>query len=160
MTQKSAAGRSAAVQPLYTTENYQPDESVGLLVGLVRSQFMADLDEELADIGLTGAQLPVLHWVCQTPECTAAGLCRRLGTDTGSMTRMLDRLEEKGFIRRVRSQRDRRVVHLELTAAGRALRPMILPRVVKVLNHNLRGFTPAELETLKTLLRRILANGS
>ena len=97
MPRKSAAKHGSQAEPLYSTENYRPDESVGLLIGLVRSQFMAALDDELADLGLTGAQLPVLHCVCQTAECTAATLCRRLGTDTGSMTRMLDRLEEKGF---------------------------------------------------------------
>ncbi|MDD5295768.1 MAG: MarR family transcriptional regulator [Rhodocyclaceae bacterium] len=145
-------------EPLYSVESYRPEEGIGLLLGMVRSQLMAALDDELADLGLTGAQLPVLFWIGQTPDATAATLCRAIGMDTGSMTRMLDRLEEKGFIRRVRSQSDRRVVHLELTAAGKALRPMITPRVVKVLNRLLTGFTRGDLDTLKDLLRRMLAN--
>jgi DNA-binding MarR family transcriptional regulator len=74
------------------------------------------------------------------------------------MTRMLDRLEEKGFIRRVPSQADRRVVHLELTAEGDALWPVITPRVVKMLNRLLTGFKRKDLEILMSLLRRILAN--
>jgi hypothetical protein len=45
-----------------------------------------------------------------------------------------------------------------LTAAGKALRPMITPRVVKVLNRNLAGFSRKDLESLKQLLRRIIAN--
>ena len=158
MTQDLPANGDAVLEPLYSGDNYRPEDSVGLLIGLVRSQMMASLDDELADLGLTGAQLPVLHWICQSQEATAATLCRSIGSDTGSMTRMLDRLEEKGFVRRVRSQADRRVVRLELTAAGKALRPMITPRVVKVLNRSLAGFSRQELETLKGLLRRILAN--
>ena len=150
--------KSPAAAPLYVAADYRPEENVGMLVGMVRSQLMAALDEELADIGLTGAQLPVLHWICQSGDATAATLCRQIGTDTGSMTRMIDRLEEKGFIRRVRSDDDRRVVRLELTAAGKALRPMITPRVVNVLNRNLAGFSADELEQLKFLLRRVLAN--
>jgi DNA-binding MarR family transcriptional regulator len=145
-------------EPLYTTVNYSPDESVGRLIGMVRAQLMAALDDELADLGLTGAQLPILHWITNTPEPTGATLCRCTGADTGSMTRMLDRLEEKGFIRRVRSREDRRVVHLELTAAGKALQPMVTPRVIDVLNRHLAGFSRKDLETLKGLLRRILAN--
>jgi DNA-binding MarR family transcriptional regulator len=158
MKRSARTASSADTEPLYSAADYHPEESVGLLIGMVRSQLMASLDEELADLGLTGAQLPVLHWIAQTPEATAATLCRSIGADTGSMTRMLDRLEEKGFIRRVRSLSDRRVVHVELTAAGKALRPMITPRVVKVLNRNLIGLARKDLETLKGLLRRILLN--
>jgi DNA-binding MarR family transcriptional regulator len=158
MNAKSAAAVAKAAAPLYSAADYRPEESVGLLIGMVRSQLMASLDEELADLGLTGAQLPVLHWVCQADQATAATLCRSIGTDTGSMTRMLDRLEEKGFVRRVRNPNDRRVMNVELTAAGKALRPMITPRVVKVLNRNLAGFSRKDLESLKELLHRILAN--
>jgi DNA-binding MarR family transcriptional regulator len=157
MSKKPAAAKLSTM-PLYAVETYDPLESVGKLIGMVRSQLMADLDEELADIGLTGAQLPVLHWICQAPDPTAATLCRSTGTDTGSMTRMLDRLEEKGFVRRVRNANDRRLVNVELTAAGRALWPMISPRVVAVLNRNLAGFTVEDHDKLKELLRRILAN--
>jgi len=159
MKQPSVSESDMAIEALYTVANYSPDESVGKLIGMVRAQLMAALDDELAELGLTGAQLPILHWITRTPEATGATLCRCIGTDTGSMTRMLDRLEEKGFIRRVRSQADRRVVHLELTAAGKALMPLITPRVIKVLNQHLAGFSKKELETLKKLLRRILANG-
>ena len=159
MKRQPAPDSAATPEALYTVANYSPDESVGKLIGMVRAQLMAALDDELADLGLTGAQLPILHWITRTPEATGATLCRCIGTDTGSMTRMLDRLEEKGFIRRVRSQADRRVVHLELTAAGKALMPLITPRVIKVLNQHLAGFSKKELETLKKLLRRILANG-
>lgn len=158
MKRNPEAKGGAASEPLYSTENYSPDESVGKLIGMVRAQLMAALDDELADLGLTGAQLPILHWIMRTPEATGAALCRCIGADTGSMTRMLDRLEDKGFVRRVRSQEDRRVVHVELTAAGKALLPMVTPRVVKVLNRHLAGFSRNDLDTLKDLLRRILAN--
>ena len=160
MMKRQPTSESAATgEPLYTVANYSTDESVGKLIGMVRARLMAALDDELTDLGLTGAQLPILHWITRTPEATGATLCRCIGTDTGSMTRMLDRLEEKGFIRRVRSQADRRVLHLELTAAGKALMPLITPKVVKVLNQHLAGFSNKDLETLKRLLRRILANG-
>jgi DNA-binding MarR family transcriptional regulator len=158
MKHASAPKGAATSEPLYTPETYSPDESVGKLISMVRAQLMAALDDELADLGLTGAQLPILHWITRTPEPTGAALCRCIGADTGSMTRMLDRLEDKGFVRRLRSQEDRRVVHIELTAAGKALLPMVTPRVVKVLNRHLAGFSHKDLETLKDLLRRILAN--
>jgi DNA-binding MarR family transcriptional regulator len=74
------------------------------------------------------------------------------------MTRMLDRLQEKGLIRRVRSDRDRRVVRLELTEAGRDLYTLLPPVAIKVLNAHLSGFTRDELDQLKGFLKRMRAN--
>jgi DNA-binding MarR family transcriptional regulator len=71
---------------------------------------------------------------------------------------MIDRLEEKGFIRRVRSQEDRRVVHLEMTEAGKALYPQVIPPVVDLLNAHLQGFSQEELDMLIGFLKRIVAN--
>lgn len=74
------------------------------------------------------------------------------------MTRMIDRLEAKGFIRRVRSAEDRRAVNLELTAEGKAVFPKLRVSVVGVLNRLLRGFTKSEARQLEGFLQRILAN--
>jgi DNA-binding MarR family transcriptional regulator len=74
------------------------------------------------------------------------------------MTRLLDRLETKGLVRRVRSSEDRRVVNLELTEAGRAAAKKIPSVLCGVQNAHMRGFTLQEWQTLKTLLRRVLDN--
>ncbi|MFP3608176.1 MarR family transcriptional regulator, partial [Paraburkholderia sp. SIMBA_053] len=45
-------------------------------------------------------------------------LSRVMSYDSGSMTRLLDRLEKKGFLQRTRSDADHRMVKLELTPQG------------------------------------------
>ena len=47
-----------------------------------------------------------------------ADIARLACHDTGAVTRVLDRLESKGLIQRVRSESDRRVVNLQLTTEG------------------------------------------
>jgi len=74
------------------------------------------------------------------------------------MTRMLDRLEKKGLIRRHRSQQDRRLMHLELTEEGRAAYPRMREISMSVANRFLRGFTRAEARQLEGLLTRMLEN--
>ena len=74
------------------------------------------------------------------------------------MTRMLDRLEAKGLLRRARCAKDRRVVRLELTEEGQRLCREIPYNLSRVLNAMLRGFTAEEVETFKSLARRMLAN--
>ena len=75
------------------------------------------------------------------------------------MTRMLDRLEAKGFIIRSRREDDRRVVNVALTKAGHEIIKLLPPTICAVLNDHLRGFSKKEFETFKDLLRRFLANG-
>ena len=75
------------------------------------------------------------------------------------MTRMLDRLETKGLLRRVRSSEDRRVVNIELTPDGRVTAGRIPQVLADTLNEHLAGFTREEWHQLKDLLRRVLANG-
>jgi DNA-binding MarR family transcriptional regulator len=143
--------------PLYSPDTWSLDESLGYLLAQVRGKLVAAIDAELAELGITWAQWGILLKIASGKGDTASDLCRN-GCDTGSMTRMLDRLEQKGLISRERSQEDRRVVLLRLTDAGKALYPQLPPIAVKVLNYHLRGFSPEELETFKGYLRRMLAN--
>ncbi|MET0660042.1 MAG: MarR family transcriptional regulator, partial [Steroidobacteraceae bacterium] len=111
----------------------------------------------LGKMGFTAAQWPILRAVARgTP--TAAELCRELDYDTGSMTRMLSRLEEKGLIKRVPSVRDRRLVELQITPAGRKLYPKLRAEVISVLNILLIGFKSREILQAYELVGRMLAN--
>ena len=146
------------VTPLpYDPATYCRDESVGYLIAAVRGRIVASLDAALEPLGITGPQWGALMAIHHGAD-TAAETCRQIGCDTGSMTRMLDRLEEKGLLRRERSAADRRVVKLVLTEAGQQLPLSALPLVVGMLNEYLRGFSPEEVEQLKALLRKLLAN--
>jgi len=145
-------------EPLYTFENYNPEDSIGRLIADVSGRLLAAFDEEMTGKGITGAQWVILMRIANGCGSTAAELCRFSRYDTGSMTRMLDRLEEKGLIRRVRSSKDRRVAHLELTEEGQDLYPLLTPVAIKVLNGHLKGFTPEELVLFKSFLNRMRAN--
>jgi DNA-binding MarR family transcriptional regulator len=79
--------------------------------------------------------------------------------DTGSMTRMLDRLEEKAVLRRERCTEDRRVVFLRMTATGQELLPQLRSAAVRVLSRHLAGFSPEEVDNLKQYLDRMIENG-
>ncbi len=91
---------------------------------------------------------------------TVAGLARECDVDCGAMTRMLDRLEQKQLLRRLRSDADRRVVNLELTDKGRAVAQEIPLLVREELQRSLRDITPQEQETLVRLLTQMLDNNA
>jgi DNA-binding MarR family transcriptional regulator len=138
-----------------------PDDnmSVGHLIGRARSALLTGLDAELEPFGLTGAQFAVLKNIADGVASTAADLCRTMHYDTGSMTRMLDRLEEKTVLRRQRCTQDRRVVYLRITESGNELLPQLRTAAVRVISRHLAGFAATEVDILKALLERMLENG-
>jgi len=149
---------------IYDSTNYQPGKTLGALLGRVRVEMLAALDEELAadkrlaPLELSAAQFIVIASLAGEERKTASDLCKGISYDAGAMTRMLDRLEGKGLIRRNRSPDDRRLVHLELTDEGRALYPRMRELSMSVANRFLHGFTKAEARQLESLLSRMLEN--
>ncbi len=152
--------QNRVVEALYTAENYNPQDNVGLSIADISRRLLMAFDEEMTSLamGITGAQWVILMRIANGCASTASELCRFTRYDTGSMTRMLDRLEEKGLIHRVRSRSDRRVITLELTEAGRELYPLLPPVAIKVLNAYLQGFTRDELDQFEGFLNRMRAN--
>ena len=149
---------SRAPKPFYVPENYHPEESVGYLMRRIINTVAGEIEREMAPNGLTNAQWIPLFKLFMGSASTVAELARECQLDAGAMTRLLDRLEAKGLLNRVRSSEDRRVVNLELTDEGRAAAQEIPAALCRVQNAHMKGFTHAEWETLKGLLRRILAN--
>ena len=142
----------------YRPGTYRPEDSATYLMRRILTAVAQEVEHELEPYGLTSAQWVPMFKLYTGMASTAAELARETQIDAGAMTRMLDRLEDKGLLRRVRSEQDRRVVHLELTPAGRETAQEI-PRVLcEVQNAHLRGFSREELDTLKSLLRRVLDN--
>lgn len=143
---------------LYTVDNWSIDESLGYLLSAVKAQMTTAIDAELAPLDITWAQWATLLKLASGKARTAAELCRNSACDTGSMTRMVDRLEQKGLVRRERSSEDRRIVFLHLTERGEQIVPELKPIAVRVLNRFLKGFTREELEQFKSFARRMIAN--
>jgi DNA-binding MarR family transcriptional regulator len=133
--------------------------AIGPLIGRVRSIMLSKLDAELQQFGLTGMQFAILKNVADSTADTAAELCRLMHYDTGSMTRMVDRLEEKGLVRRERSKDDRRIVSLRITGAGRTALPRLRDSAVGVIQRMLTGFSATEVNDLQGLLARMIENG-
>jgi DNA-binding MarR family transcriptional regulator len=128
------------------------------LINRVRIELIDAMDRELAQFDITAPQLIVLASVANREADSASQLCKSISYDPGAMTRMIDRLEQKGLVRRVPRPDDRRAMTLEMTAAGRALFPKLLEAKETVQTQFLRGFGKDEVAMLEKLLNRLLDN--
>jgi DNA-binding MarR family transcriptional regulator len=156
---RAARVPAAPAEPVfYDPDNYQPNDSIGYMMRRIVNMVTAEIDHELEPSDLTSAQWVPLLKLHMGLGSTVAELARGCQQDAGSMTRLLDRLEAKGLVRRVRSGEDRRVVNIELTDEGRAAARRIPAVLCGVQNAYMRGFSVQEWQTLKGLLRRVLDN--
>jgi DNA-binding MarR family transcriptional regulator len=146
--------------PLYDGRNYQLADSVAHQLINVMLQMRREVDRRMAEHDLTDAQWKPLWMLKIGRASNAIELAREMDIDAGAVTRMLDRLEAKGLLERARSEADRRVVHLRLTAAGEAVAKKV-PFVLAAVNNDfLRGFSEAEWKQLRRLLARMGDNGA
>jgi len=146
------------MQPIYDIETFRPSQGVGAHIGRTRRAIVEAIDEKLAPLDISHAQWIVVLMLGDGAACTAAELCKILAYDPGAMTRLIDRLEKKGVLRRVRLKTDRRTMRLELTADGKKLYPQIVAALVDVFNRLLHGFSKSEVRQLEDLLERMRAN--
>ena len=146
------------MQPIYDIETFRPSQAIGAHIGRARRAIVQAIDQKLAPLDISHAQWIVVLLLGDGAACNAAELCKILIYDPGAMTRLIDRLQKKGVLRRVRTSDDRRAVRLELTAEGKKLYPKIVAALVAVFNHLLHGFNKSEVQQLESLLKRMLAN--
>lgn len=126
------------------------DQSFGLLLHAVRMGLIRHLEQELADndLGLNFTQYRVLKALSFCERISASELARRIDHDAGALTRLLDKMQEKGFLQRHTCAEDRRAVDISLTDAGRAL--------IKPLRNISNRLTDVALADLSTDERAIL----
>lgn len=72
----------------------------------------------LSHFGVTGPQLWVLKTLAEDGDLTLGDLSKRMSVNPSTITGVVDRLEKKGYVCRIRNQRDRRLVKVRLTPEG------------------------------------------
>lgn len=143
------------MRPFYRAGHYNMKNSVGYLIRRTSNLMLPQMEALFSDEALTFSQWTVLMALREWGKSTAAQLARDICHDAGSLTRILDELEQRDLVGRARSETDRRVVTLSLTPQGLALVENLLPRVVEHWNTLLGDFSHLEVKLLIKLLTRL-----
>jgi DNA-binding MarR family transcriptional regulator len=111
----------------------------------------------LHTVGLAAGQEFVLMELWRISPQSQADLTRQLMVEPPTMAKALSRLENLGLVSRARSQTDRRVVMVSLTAAGRALEGPVTSVWTNLEQLTIAGLSDAEQNQLRNLLERVAA---
>jgi homoprotocatechuate degradation regulator HpaR len=104
---------------------------------------------------LTDQQWRVLRALWEQKHLTSAQISQITLLPTPSLVGILDRLEKKGLIGRLRSVEDRRHVHIIPTQAGRDLQERMLPKVEQIHDSYLQRITPEEWDELNRIVNKM-----
>ena len=143
-----------------------PDSSVGFLISDVSRLMRRVYDRRVEPLGLTRAQWRVLVHLYRREGISQTELAAVLEIEKPTLGRLVDRLEEKGWVERRVDERDQRARRLMVTDA---VRPMIerMKVYAESVNEDSMAGLEAEQErhlieillAVKTNLNRLLVNG-
>src|SRR6202020_2264570 len=142
----------------YQVSTYKAQTSVGYLVKRAHSLFLDIMEPMIEQRGFSWIQYVVLAALRDGIAVNPKAICAQYRHDSGALTRVIDQLAERGLLERVRRDRDRRKVELQLTPAGREAIEGLIPLVVDKLNLALGDFTTVEVQELLRLLIKLNAS--
>ena len=128
-----------------------------LLISLRKIMRAADLHSQklMKEAALTGPQLLVMQAIEKEGSPSTSTLARHIAVSQATMTRIIDRLERAGLVRRDKSTTDKRVVNISLTDAGRAKLEMAPEPLQAEFLREFRKLEDWEQQMLRSSLLRI-----
>jgi DNA-binding MarR family transcriptional regulator len=112
-----------------------------------------------AGFDLTPVQFAAMDAVLAEPGLDQASIAARIAYDRATIGGVIDRLEQKGYVLRSVSKRDRRAREVRLSEAGRAAYDHLLPIVAALQSEMLQGLEPGEREAFLRLAAKALQAG-
>lgn len=138
--------------------NFILDESVGFIISRTARKVKNYLTQLFKPFDITTEQWGILNRLWERDGVSQKELSEKSFKDQPNITRILDKLEEKGYIRREPNPGDRRAFLIYLTGEGRNLKEVLVPTAQKALDTALEGFSEEEVAQLKKMLNRIYLN--
>ena len=128
---------------------------VGSIRKLVRAVYL-DSQKMSRQFGLTGPQSIVMRLLLNNGSMSSADLSRMMYVTPSNMTGIIDRLEKKDLVKRVRKQGDRRVTLIVLTDTGKLLSERLPDPIENKFINQLADLKNEQVQILAMAMRQIL----
>ena len=131
---------------------------LGYRIKLLSQMLTRKFQERLEPYGLTPFHWVVLCCLWQEDGLATSSIGDKLQQVGGTLTGVLDRMEERGLIRRERDTRDRRIWRIWLTETGSQLREVLPPIAVEIREQTLQGISSGDRERISQLVDLAISN--
>jgi DNA-binding MarR family transcriptional regulator len=141
-----------------TTPVIDSDREIRELLGKICAQSRRNFEGALRALKLHVGQDLALYQLWQEEGLTQVQLSEKMGCEPPTVTNMVKKLEEYGFITRIPDKNDARVVRVYLTDQGRALKEPVMQIWQAQQKSLLNGLLPEERLLMRRLLQQMLGN--
>lgn len=135
---------------------------IGKILKIVSNYMEKDMNNCLSDYNITRSQMGILIYIqvaeCKNIEANQVDIEKEFNLKNPTVTGLINRLEEKGYIKRVRSDKDKRYNKLELTESGREILNKGKRKAQENEEKLLKILTDDEIKELKRILTKIVNN--
>lgn len=133
----------------------EPPDDAFTLIGAVSRTVKNAVERRLIEHGVYAGQHTILGCLWEQDGLTPGQLARRLGLETPTITRTVQRMAAAGLVVRAGDDTDRRLVRVWLTPKGHALR-RVIPRILNQVRAEVfSDLTVRDQATLAQLLSRV-----
>ncbi|MFC5701423.1 MarR family winged helix-turn-helix transcriptional regulator [Cohnella faecalis] len=139
------------------TEKEATAASLKLFVVLSKA-YKAVMDHAVKDMkqhGLSPSEFTVLELLYHKGKFPLQQIGEKILVTSGSVTYNIDKLEKKGYLKRIPCDDDRRVTFAGITEAGQQLFDRIFPDHAAAIHSVMRGLSSEEKETAASLLKKL-----
>lgn len=133
---------------------------IGMMIKSINTLYEKDFSKRLKTIGITASQGSVLNFLFHTNKefVTQRDIEKHLNLKNPTVTGLLRRLDENGFILCVPSATDKRCKNVYLTEKSYDIQKRMESDRKKIDKMLLRGMTKKEIESFKRYLDKVLYN--
>ncbi len=132
--------------------------NMGYRVKLLSQLLTRKFTEKLEPFGLTPFHWLVLCCLWQDDGLPTSSIGDKLQQVGGTLTGVIDRMEERGLVRRERDIKDRRIWRIWLTDAGRELEDILPPLAVELREEAMQGISDCDRELFSQILNQAISN--
>ena len=137
---------------------WRPHESVGFWLNRASRMLVRQNDERMRPYGFSTGQIPVVGALMDGSARSQKELAQLASVMQPTMAEMLGRMERDGVIRRAVDPDDGRGSLISLTESAMERLPTVREALMASEREAVAGLTPAEVETLRALLQRVITN--
>jgi MarR family transcriptional regulator, organic hydroperoxide resistance regulator len=132
----------------------------GYRIKLLSQLIVRKFQERLEPMGLTPFHWVVLCCLWQEDGQAIGSIGEKLQQVGATLTGVLDRMEERGLVRRERDLQDRRIWRIWLTDAGKELQQILPPIALEFQEEIFKGIPKTKRKQISSLLDRMIINMS
>jgi MarR family transcriptional regulator, transcriptional regulator for hemolysin len=140
------------------TQHIDLPQDLGFLIYEVSRLVRRDFDRRVSSLGLTQIQWRALAHIARNEGCNQASLAEILEVQPMTLSRLLDRLQQSGWIERHPNPTDRRAMQIRLATKVKPLIDKMRALGQETRQLSLADISLAEQQLLRDLLKRIKTN--